>query len=164
MHTAWKAHIGCTQRKQSVVARSTCKTEYLATSGVVKQTVRIRKLFSDCFIPQQRTNSLHIDNTAAIKVAKCTVPTKRRKLNDIRYHLLHDRIWKNITVAHVPLVATFSTYPQSGKSETQQHPNNATHYPTVNLCCRYLSYSKRAIVAPENVQQRPTRILVPTRD
>ena len=76
---AWKT------RKQSTVALSTCEAEYVALSCSIQEAQFLEQLYFDitgcdlCVV-------LHVDNQAAISLARNPVDHKRSKHIDVRYH------------------------------------------------------------------------------
>ena len=103
VHTINSSPISWTSARQATVGLSACEAEYLAATCATQQTNWLRRLLHDLHAPPQQPTALHIDNQATIRVALKSVPTKRRKLIDIRHHYLHDHIAKKIiTLHHIP--------------------------------------------------------------
>jgi hypothetical protein len=88
-------------RKQSSVAQSTTKAEYVSAASCCSQLLWITCTlsdFGDCsHVP------LMCDSMSAISVAKNLVLHSRTKHIEVRYHFLRDIVEKgNIDLIHVP--------------------------------------------------------------
>ena len=80
-------------KQQPVVAKSTCEAEYIAAAEAATLTTWLQNLITETGITSARP-TMHIDNTAAAKMAKSMGATRRRKCIDVRYHYLHDIVQK----------------------------------------------------------------------
>jgi hypothetical protein len=85
--------------KQSVVALSTCETEYIAAAYAAQQISWLRKILekiesSDIIRPP--LISMAIDNQGAIALAKLENPNRRTRHINIRYHYIRDYIKNKI--------------------------------------------------------------------
>ena len=80
-------------RQQPVVAKSTCEAEYISAAETTTLTMWLHNLIVELGLPTAKP-TLHMDNTAAVQMAKSMGATKRRKCIDVRYHYLHDTVQK----------------------------------------------------------------------
>lgn len=78
-------------KQQPVVAKSTCEAEYISTAEATTLTLWIRNLVQEIYLPTQ-LRQLHVENTAAVQMAKSMGGTKRRKCIDVRNHYLHETV------------------------------------------------------------------------
>ena len=78
-------------RQQPVVAKSTCEAEYIAAAEANTLTMWLNNLIHEIRLPTTKP-TLHVDNTAAVQMAKSMGATKGRKCIDVRYHYLHDTV------------------------------------------------------------------------
>jgi hypothetical protein len=91
---SWKS------KKQSTVALSTCKAEYIALTHAVQEGNFLRQLLADM---QGRTDihiDLFVDNKGAIDLAKNPVHHQRSKHIDIRYHYVRSQIQDGSVILH----------------------------------------------------------------
>jgi hypothetical protein len=94
--------VSWSSRKQSSVAQSTTKVEYVAAAGCCSQLLWITYTLSD-FGEECSHVPLMCDCTGAISVAKNPVLHSRTKHIEVRYHFLRDNVEKgNIDLIHVP--------------------------------------------------------------
>ena len=75
-------------RRQAVLATSTCEAEYVALFDTVKVMQAVG--FAEFFDEKERRPVLFGDNQSSIVLAKTTLPTKRSKHMDIRYHYVKE--------------------------------------------------------------------------
>ena len=89
---AWKS---C---KQSMVALSTMKAEYMALTDVAKEIKWIRQLFDELNygIVSRPPTILRMDNQEALALAKNPVNHSRSKHIDIKYHFIRETIAEGI--------------------------------------------------------------------
>src|SRR5947207_7387465 len=89
---AWKS---C---KQSMVALSTMKAEYMALTDVAKEIKWIRQLFDELNygIISRSSTILRMDNQEALALAKNSVNHSRSKHIDIKYHFIRETIAEGI--------------------------------------------------------------------
>ncbi|CDF38989.1 unnamed protein product [Chondrus crispus] len=78
-------------RQQPIVTKSTCEAEYIAAAETATLTIWLANMMKETSIPT-RQPVLHVDNTAAVQMAKNTGATRRRKCIDVRYHFLHETV------------------------------------------------------------------------
>jgi hypothetical protein len=89
-------------RKQSSVAQSTTKVEYVVAASCSSQLLWITYTMSD-FGEEYTHVPLQCDSTSAISVAKNLVLHSKTKHIDVRYHFLRDHVEKGrITLIHDP--------------------------------------------------------------
>ena len=105
----------CT-RKQSVVALSTCESEYISIASAVQEGLYLKQLLCD-LDPTMSTPKITLfsDNQSAISLAHNPVNHKRSKHFDIRYHFIRDHIQKDdVVLSYCPseqMIADFLTKP-----------------------------------------------------
>jgi hypothetical protein len=88
--------------KQSSVAQSTTKAEYVAPASCCSQLLWITYTMSD-FSEEYTPVPLQCDSTSAISFAKNPVLHSKTKHIEVRYHFLRDDVEKRkITIIHVP--------------------------------------------------------------
>ena len=78
--------------KQSVLADSTTKAEYVAATEATKEIVWLRKILEDLQIKQMHSTPVITDNTSAIKLAKNPKFHDRTKHINTKYHLIRHHI------------------------------------------------------------------------
>eukprot|EP00253_Pinus_taeda_P018651 PITA_18651 len=79
-------------RKQSVLADSTTKAEYVAAAKATKEIVWLRKILEDLQVKQVQSTPLMIDNTFVIKLAKNPKFHDRTKHINTKYHLIRHHV------------------------------------------------------------------------
>jgi hypothetical protein len=94
--------VSWSSRKQSSVAHSTTKNEYVVVASCCSQFLRITYTLSD-FGEECSHVPLMCNSTSAISVAKNPALHSRTKHIEVRYHFLRDNVEKgNIDLVHVP--------------------------------------------------------------
>ena len=94
---SWKS------KKQSSVALSTCKAEYMALSITCQETMFLTQLLTDIMPKNIKPAIIRSDNQGAIALIKNPVNQKRSKPIDIRYHFIRDCYKDNcIVIDYVP--------------------------------------------------------------
>jgi hypothetical protein len=89
-------------RKQSSVAQSTTKAEYVAAASCCSQLLWITYTMSD-FSEKYTHVPLQCDSTSAISIAKNLVLHSKTNHTEVRYHFLRDNVEKGkIALIHVP--------------------------------------------------------------
>ena len=83
-------------KKQSIVALSTCETEYVATTTSVCQSVWLNNIMTQIGFNLDVPIKIYVDNVFAINLAKNSVFHQISKHIDIRYHFLRDQVGKNM--------------------------------------------------------------------
>jgi hypothetical protein len=73
-------------RKQSSIAQSTAKAEYIAASVASKEAVWLRKLLSNLFSEEIEPTVMHCDNQSCIKLSENLVFHDRSNHIEMRYH------------------------------------------------------------------------------
>lgn len=90
-------------KKQTVVAKSTAEAEYISVSSAACEAIWMRNFFAE--INRDLGNSplyIHVDNNAAIEIARDPVYISSTKHIDIQVHHIRDEISKNrIALLHV---------------------------------------------------------------
>ncbi|CDF40005.1 unnamed protein product [Chondrus crispus] len=90
-------------KQQPLVAQSTCEAEYIAAAETVQGAIWLRNMLNELEFTQDKLTTQNTDNAAAIRIARNTAPTKRRKCIDIKYHILQDFVQHNaVSVQYVP--------------------------------------------------------------
>nr|ABA98050.2 retrotransposon protein, putative, unclassified [Oryza sativa Japonica Group] len=85
--------IAWSSRKQSSVAQSTAKSEYVAAASCCSQIPWLLSILKDYGLTFEKVH-LFCDNTIAINIAKNPVQHSRTKHIDIRFHFLRDHVEK----------------------------------------------------------------------
>jgi hypothetical protein len=94
--------VSWSSRKQSSVAQSTTKVDYVAAASCCSQLLWITYTMSD-FSEEYTRVPLQCDSTSAISVAKNPVLYSKTKHIEVRYHFRRDNIHKGkIALIHVP--------------------------------------------------------------
>ena len=75
-------------KKQSIVALSSCETEYVATASTVYQAIWLKNLLGALKHPQHDPVQIYVDNVSTIKLAKNPVQYGRSKHIDTRFHFI----------------------------------------------------------------------------
>lgn len=81
------APISWCSKKQSVVALSSCKDEYIGGSFAACQAVWIKELMEELKLPSVKPIQLKIDNVSAINLAKNPISHGRSKHIEVKFHL-----------------------------------------------------------------------------
>ena len=80
-------------KRQKTVALSTCEAEYVAAAKIAKEAVWLKHLINELNAEMQVTEiPLHIDNNAAMKLAKDSEFHERTKHIELRHHFLRGRV------------------------------------------------------------------------
>lgn len=92
-------------RKQAVQALSTCEAKYIAGTNAVQHTMWFRRSLAFIPIPAPPI-TVYLDNISAVRIAKKTACTKRRKFIDVKHHYLREYLKRNnIIIHHIPTAA-----------------------------------------------------------
>ncbi|XP_059073404.1 uncharacterized mitochondrial protein AtMg00810-like [Cryptomeria japonica] len=83
-------------RKQSAVAQSSTKAEYMAASMGAREAVWLRKLLFDLFGKPLLPTIIHCDNQSCIKLSVNPVFHNRSKHIEIPYHYVRDMVDRKI--------------------------------------------------------------------
>lgn len=86
------AVIGWLSKKQSIVATSTCKAEYVATLECTWHVTWLRNMFSGLGFPQTIPTQIYCNNQAAIMLSKDFQFHVQSKHIDIQHHFIRDKI------------------------------------------------------------------------
>jgi len=84
------------QRKQSIVALSTCEAEYVAATTSACQSVWLSNIITQIGFNLDVPIKIYVDNVFAINLEKNPVFHQTSKHIDIRYHFLRDQVGKNM--------------------------------------------------------------------
>ena len=96
-----KSPISWCSKKQSVVALSSCESEYIAGAVTACQAIWLVSLMKELKIAEKGLVTLLIDNKSAINLAKNPVLHGRSKHIDTKFHFLHEQVEKgSIEVNH----------------------------------------------------------------
>jgi len=79
-------------KKQTVVARSSTKSEYRALANATSELLWLRWLLKDVGVTQSSTTILHCDNRSAIQISHNDVFHERTKHIEIDCHLVHHHV------------------------------------------------------------------------
>ena len=79
-------------RKQSLVALSTVKAEYMALSVATQEAIWLRQLQEELGVTEAGPTLIYEDNQGAISKAKNPVFHKRTKYVQIRYHFVREAV------------------------------------------------------------------------
>jgi hypothetical protein len=89
-------------KKQSIVTLSTCEAEYIATTSCVCNSIWLRRILKELWMPQEKHIEIYVDNSSVIALAKNPVFYDRSKYIDTRFHYLWDCIAnKKVEVKYV---------------------------------------------------------------
>ncbi|CAL4187015.1 unnamed protein product, partial [Meganyctiphanes norvegica] len=89
--------------KQSLVADSTCESEYLALNETLKEALFLRQLFADVTKQPMERVTIYADNLGSISLAQHPSFHRRTKHIDIKFHSIRDYIAKDyISVVYIP--------------------------------------------------------------
>ncbi|RDX85687.1 Copia protein, partial [Mucuna pruriens] len=89
-----RAPISWCSKKQSVVALSSCKAEYIAALMGACQALWLENLMTEMKIRREEPTKMLIDNKLAISLAKHPVAHGRSKHIETRFHFLRDQVSK----------------------------------------------------------------------
>ena len=79
-------------KKQSMVALSTAKAEYVAAMHCAKQVIWHRSLINEVRIPLPSTSTIFLDNQATFSIAHHLEHHMQTKHINIAHHFLHNLI------------------------------------------------------------------------
>ncbi|WVZ23704.1 hypothetical protein V8G54_002248 [Vigna mungo] len=88
------APVSWCSRKQSVVALSSCKTEYISAAETTCQCTWIEAILQELKIVTCKPTCLKIDNKSAIDLAKNPISHGRSKHIETKYHYLREQVSK----------------------------------------------------------------------
>jgi hypothetical protein len=101
--TLGSAMVSWCNRKQSSVALSTTKAEYIALSVAVCEVVWLRKLLTDLFDHEMDNTIIHCDNQICVKLSKNLVFHDKSKHIETKYHYIRDLVQrKAVHVQYLP--------------------------------------------------------------
>ena len=83
-------------KKQSIVALSTCETEYVAAATSACQSVWLNNIMTQIGFNIDVPIKIYVDNISAINLAKNPFFHQRSKHIDIRYHFLRYQVGMNM--------------------------------------------------------------------
>ena len=83
-------------RKQSCVALSTAKAEYVTACSASCELVWLRKLMSDLFDQQLDATCIYCDNQSCVKLSKNSVFHDKLKHIEIKYHYIRDMVKRGV--------------------------------------------------------------------
>jgi hypothetical protein len=79
-------------RRQSIIALSSTKAEYIACASAAKKAMWIKQLMKEIGFNQMGPIPLHCDNQSCIALTKNPHHHDRSKHIDIRHHYLRERV------------------------------------------------------------------------
>ena len=104
--------------KQSLVAGSSCESEYIALYEATNEALFLRQLFSELTNKPPQTVKIYVDNQGAISLSKHPTFHRRTKHIDIKFHSVRSyQDNKSIYVTYIPSkdnTADMFTKPLSG--------------------------------------------------
>ena len=80
------------RRKQSCVALSTAKAEYVASCLASCEALWLRRLLSELFDIDMDANCIYCDNQSCVKLSENPVFHDKSKHIDIKYHYIRDMV------------------------------------------------------------------------
>jgi hypothetical protein len=86
------AMISWQSRKQSSIALSTTKAEYIAACSASCKAIWLRKLLTSLFDIEMEETTILCDNQSCIKMTENHVFHDRSKHIEIHYHYIHDMV------------------------------------------------------------------------
>jgi hypothetical protein len=86
--------------KQTSVALSTAKAEYMAACLACTEVVWLRKLLSGLFDVELDATSIYCDNQSCIKLSLNPVFHDKSKHIGIKYHFIRDVVEKGVVKLH----------------------------------------------------------------
>jgi hypothetical protein len=92
-------------KKQSSVALSTAKEEYIALSVAVREAMWLRKLLKDLFDHEMDPTIIHCDNRSCVNLSKNPMFHDRLKHIETKYHYIRDIVQRK--VVHVQYLPTY---------------------------------------------------------
>ena len=101
------AAISWRSKKQTIVAQSSCESEYVGISFAVREALKLDRLFKDDFgissIASNKGMVLFVDNQGAMKIAENDSITERSKHIEVKYHFIKHHIKaKKVHLEYVP--------------------------------------------------------------
>ena len=111
LFTLGSAMVFLVQQKQTFVALSTAKAEYIALSVAVCEAVWLRKLLTNLFDHEMDPTIIHCDNQSCVKLSENLVFHDRSKHKvfrelhniEIKYHYIRDMVQrKEVHVQYLP--------------------------------------------------------------
>ncbi|CAJ2665360.1 unnamed protein product [Trifolium pratense] len=92
--TLFNCPISWSSKKQSVVALSTCKAEYISACNAACQGIWLLALLQEMKIDIEQEVELMVDNKSAINLAKNPIAHGRSKHIETKFHFLRDQVTK----------------------------------------------------------------------
>jgi hypothetical protein len=90
-------------RKQSSVALSTAKAEYIALSVAFREAMWLRTLLADLFDHEMNSTIIHCDNQSCVKLSENPVFHDKSKHIEIKYHYIRGMVQrKAVHVQYLP--------------------------------------------------------------
>ncbi|XP_024177774.1 uncharacterized protein LOC112183641 [Rosa chinensis] len=92
----WAGACSWASKKQSVVAQSSAKAEYIAAAKATSQAIWLQRILEDIGEKQEKGTTLYCDNKSAIAIGKNPVNHERKKHIATKYHFIREAIEKEI--------------------------------------------------------------------
>ena len=97
------AAVSWSSKKQTSIALSSTKVEYIAGAHTAKEAIWLRQLLSELGLEMSSPTTLHIDNQSTITIAWNLEFHNRTKHIDVRYHFLRQVVKdKSVKLAYIP--------------------------------------------------------------
>jgi hypothetical protein len=77
-------------KKQEVIAQSTAKAEYVATTAATNQVLWLRKILADLDMEQKKATRVNVDNQAAIAISNNPIFHGKTKHFKLKYYFLRE--------------------------------------------------------------------------
>ena len=90
--SVWEGMISWLSRKQSCMALSTAKAEYVAACYPSCKAVWLRKLLSNIFDLQLDATCIHCDNQSCVNLSENPMFHDKSKHIKIKYHYIRDMV------------------------------------------------------------------------
>jgi hypothetical protein len=95
--------VSWSSKKQTSVALSSTKVEYITRAHATKEAIWLRQLLSELGLDMSSLTALHIDNQSAITITRNLEFHDRTKYIDVRYYFLRQVVEdKLIKLEYIP--------------------------------------------------------------
>ena len=87
-------------KKQPVVARPSCESEYIALAYASQEAVYLSDFFRELTFPQFSSVQMYDDNMGSLQLSGTTEFSSRTKLICTRYHFLRELVASNKIIVY----------------------------------------------------------------